>query len=111
MLAWLQILARKRSTIVDLIKAHWRTFGRNVFTRYDYEDVDASGANLMMTYLEVRRVADRHQKAPSLSAAASWLRRARAARQRSAFSGHTRRQLRVQSRRAKIWVAGEIRWT
>ncbi|KAI6170116.1 Alpha-D-phosphohexomutase domain containing protein [Aphelenchoides besseyi] len=51
-LAWLQILARKRSTVVDLVKSHWKTFGRNVFTRYDYEDVDASGANLMMTYLE-----------------------------------------------------------
>ncbi|KAI6243061.1 Phosphoglucomutase [Aphelenchoides fujianensis] len=51
-LAWLQILARRRSTVVDLIRAHWRTFGRNVFTRYDYEDVDASGANLMMTYME-----------------------------------------------------------
>ncbi|KAI6243029.1 Phosphoglucomutase [Aphelenchoides fujianensis] len=35
-LAWLQILAHRRSTVVDLIRAHWRTFGRNVFTRYDY---------------------------------------------------------------------------
>lgn len=51
-LAWLQILARRRSTVPDLIRQHWKTFGRNVFTRYDYEDVDASGANLMMTYLE-----------------------------------------------------------
>lgn len=24
MLAWLQILARKRTTVVDLIKEHWR---------------------------------------------------------------------------------------
>lgn len=35
-----------------MIKTHWKTFGRNLFTRYDYENVDASGANLMMTYLE-----------------------------------------------------------
>jgi len=35
-----------------MIRAHWRTFGRNLFTRYDYENVDASGANLMMKYLE-----------------------------------------------------------
>ncbi|CAD5211728.1 unnamed protein product [Bursaphelenchus okinawaensis] len=50
-LAWLQILARSRSTVPELIKGHWKTYGRNVFTRYDYENVDASGANLMMTYL------------------------------------------------------------
>lgn len=50
-LAWLQILARKRSTVPELIKNHWKTYGRNVFTRYDYENVDASGANLMMNYL------------------------------------------------------------
>uniref|UniRef100_A0AC34GPJ5 Phosphoglucomutase n=1 Tax=Panagrolaimus sp. ES5 TaxID=591445 RepID=A0AC34GPJ5_9BILA len=31
---------------------HWQQFGRNVFTRYDFEDVDAGGANLMMKYLE-----------------------------------------------------------
>jgi phosphoglucomutase len=35
-----------------MIKNHWKTFGRNLFTRYDYENVDASGANLMMNYLE-----------------------------------------------------------
>lgn len=51
-LAWLQILSRRRSSVKDLVHQHWKTFGRNLFTRYDYEHVDASGANLMMTYLE-----------------------------------------------------------
>jgi len=51
-LAWLQILAEKKTSIEEIVKDHWRRFGRNVFTRYDYEDVDASGANLMMTYME-----------------------------------------------------------
>jgi len=51
-LAWLQILAEKKKSVEQIIKEHWQQFGRNVFTRYDYEDVDAGGANLMMKYLE-----------------------------------------------------------
>jgi phosphoglucomutase len=51
-LAWLQILAEKKTSVQQIVTAHWKKYGRNVFTRYDYENVDASGANLMMTYLE-----------------------------------------------------------
>uniref|UniRef100_A0AC34QHW2 Phosphoglucomutase n=1 Tax=Panagrolaimus sp. JU765 TaxID=591449 RepID=A0AC34QHW2_9BILA len=51
-LAWLNILAETKKSVEQLIKAHWLQFGRNVFTRYDYENVDAGGANLMMKYLE-----------------------------------------------------------
>ncbi|CAJ0606553.1 unnamed protein product [Cylicocyclus nassatus] len=54
MLAWLQILAEKKASVEDIVKAHWKRYGRNVFTRYDYENVDASGANLLMTFLEAQ---------------------------------------------------------
>uniref|UniRef100_A0A0K0CW78 Phosphoglucomutase n=1 Tax=Angiostrongylus cantonensis TaxID=6313 RepID=A0A0K0CW78_ANGCA len=52
MLAWLQILAEKKMSVEDIVKEQWKRYGRNVFTRYDYENVDASGANLLMTFLE-----------------------------------------------------------
>ncbi|KHJ90486.1 phosphoglucomutase/phosphomannomutase, alpha/beta/alpha domain II [Oesophagostomum dentatum] len=54
MLAWLQILAEKKTSVEEIVKAHWQRYGRNVFTRYDYENVDASGANLLMTFLEAQ---------------------------------------------------------
>lgn len=52
LLAWLQILAEKNCSVEDIVTQHWKEYGRNVFTRYDYENVEAAGANLMMTYLE-----------------------------------------------------------
>ncbi|KAK6041904.1 hypothetical protein COOONC_20593 [Cooperia oncophora] len=52
MLAWLQILAEKKLSVEDIVKELWTRYGRNVFTRYDYENVDASGANLLMTFLK-----------------------------------------------------------
>uniref|UniRef100_A0A1I8BCH5 phosphoglucomutase (alpha-D-glucose-1,6-bisphosphate-dependent) n=1 Tax=Meloidogyne hapla TaxID=6305 RepID=A0A1I8BCH5_MELHA len=51
-LAWLQILAEKRQSVEDIVVGHWKEYGRNVYTRYDYENVEATGANLMMSYLE-----------------------------------------------------------
>ncbi|KAI1705102.1 phosphoglucomutase/phosphomannomutase, alpha/beta/alpha domain I domain-containing protein [Ditylenchus destructor] len=51
-LAWLQILADKQRPVETIVTDHWKKYGRNVFTRYDYENVDATGANLMMNYME-----------------------------------------------------------
>ncbi|KAF7635972.1 hypothetical protein Mgra_00004693 [Meloidogyne graminicola] len=51
-LAWLQILAEKRQSVEEIVLQHWKEYGRNVYTRYDYENVEATGANLMMSYLE-----------------------------------------------------------
>ena len=36
-LAWLQILAARGLSVEQLLKEHWAEFGRNFFTRYDYE--------------------------------------------------------------------------
>lgn len=51
-LAWLNILAETKKSVEQLVKDFWMKYGRNVFTRYDYEDVDAGGANLMMKFME-----------------------------------------------------------
>jgi len=33
-LAWLSILAVRKQSVEEIMKAHWQTYGRNVFTRY-----------------------------------------------------------------------------
>ena len=54
LLAWLQILAERKESVEEIVSKHWQKYGRNVFTRYDYENVDAAGANLLMTFLEAQ---------------------------------------------------------
>uniref|UniRef100_A0AAY4CUH7 Phosphoglucomutase n=1 Tax=Denticeps clupeoides TaxID=299321 RepID=A0AAY4CUH7_9TELE len=53
-LAWLSILAARKQSVEDIMKDHWQKFGRNFFTRYDYEEVDADAANKMIKDLETR---------------------------------------------------------
>lgn len=50
-LCWLSILAGRKQTVEEILKAHWTEYGRNYFTRYDYEQVASEGANKMMEHL------------------------------------------------------------
>jgi len=50
-LFWLNILAKTRSSVADLARAHWKTFGRNYYTRHDYDEVDLAAANGLMDNL------------------------------------------------------------
>lgn len=50
-LAWLQVLAARESSVQQLVLEHWSAFGRNYYTRYDYENVDVMAANGVMTHL------------------------------------------------------------
>nr|MBA3889721.1 alpha-D-glucose phosphate-specific phosphoglucomutase [Gemmatimonadaceae bacterium] len=57
-LFWLNILARRPGESVEaIVRGHWREFGRNYYTRYDYEGVPADGADLLMKLLRARLVA------------------------------------------------------
>lgn len=47
-LFWLNILAARRMSVADLARAHWRTFGRNYYTRHDYDEIDLNAANALM---------------------------------------------------------------
>jgi phosphoglucomutase len=51
-LAWLSILAARKQSVEEILKGHWQTYGRNVFTRYDYENCDSAPANKMISNLE-----------------------------------------------------------
>jgi len=51
-LCWLQILAAKRCTVQELLTSHWNKYGRNFFTRYDYEGCVSAPCEQMMNNLE-----------------------------------------------------------
>ncbi len=50
-LFWLNVLAVKQESVADLVKAHWRAYGRNFYSRHDYEGVDSDAADDLMTHL------------------------------------------------------------
>jgi phosphoglucomutase len=50
-LMWLNIIAVTGQSVADLMAAHWRTYGRNYYSRHDYEDVDSAVAALLITDL------------------------------------------------------------
>jgi phosphoglucomutase len=43
-LFWLSILAARRQSVEEIVREHWRRFGRNFYTRYDYEELPAAPA-------------------------------------------------------------------
>ena len=53
-LLWLDILAAKRQPVLDVVRAHWARFGRNYYSRHDYEEVDAAAAAALMDDLRAR---------------------------------------------------------
>jgi phosphoglucomutase len=52
-LFWLNILAKRRISVADLVREHWRTYGRNYYTRHDYDEIDLNAANGLMDNLRV----------------------------------------------------------
>jgi phosphoglucomutase len=50
-LMWLNVLAKRRQSVADIVKAHWRECGRNFYSRHDYEEVDTDAANRVMKSL------------------------------------------------------------
>ena len=55
-LAWLSIIAKanetnSKVTLKSILDTHYQKYGRNFFTRYDYEEVDSAGAKQMMDHI------------------------------------------------------------
>jgi phosphoglucomutase len=53
-LFWLNILAARRQSVAEIVHQHWQQYGRDVYTRHDYEGVSAEGANALMEQLRSR---------------------------------------------------------
>ncbi len=50
-LLWLNILAVRKQPVKDIVAEHWRSYGRNWYTRHDYEEVESEAANGLMSHL------------------------------------------------------------
>ncbi|MDO8291251.1 MAG: alpha-D-glucose phosphate-specific phosphoglucomutase [Gallionella sp.] len=50
-LFWLNILAVRIQSVENIVREHWAHFGRNVYSRHDYEDIPSEKANSVMQLL------------------------------------------------------------
>ncbi len=53
-LFWLNLLAIEQRPVAAIADRHWRTFGRNYYSRHDYEAVDSAAAARLMQQLRER---------------------------------------------------------
>ncbi|TPW29924.1 alpha-D-glucose phosphate-specific phosphoglucomutase [Pararhizobium mangrovi] len=51
-LLWLTILAETGKSLSDIAHAHWAEYGRNYYSRHDYEAVDTEAANRLVEELQ-----------------------------------------------------------
>jgi phosphoglucomutase len=50
-LFWLNLIARKRQSVADIVAQHWQKFGRDIYCRHDYEAIETPIANAIVAHL------------------------------------------------------------
>ncbi len=68
-LLWLNILAKRRQSVASIVKEHWTEYGRNYYSRHDYEEVDADAASKLMKFLRDQLPNLKGEKAGALAVA------------------------------------------
>lgn len=53
-LLWLSILAARGESVKEIVEKHWAEFGRNYYSRHDYEEVETVHANGLIEELRGR---------------------------------------------------------
>jgi phosphoglucomutase len=53
-LLWLNILAVRKQSVAQIAREHWGTYGRNYYTRHDYEAIASDSAQALMGRLTAR---------------------------------------------------------
>jgi phosphoglucomutase len=53
-LFWLNILAVRQQSVEEIVKEHWQIYGRNYYSRHDYEDVNSDRAHALIDVLGQR---------------------------------------------------------
>ena len=53
-LMWLNILAARKQSMATIVTGHWKEYGRNYYTRHDYEEVDLAAATALMNDLRAQ---------------------------------------------------------
>ncbi|MBU0592357.1 MAG: alpha-D-glucose phosphate-specific phosphoglucomutase [Gammaproteobacteria bacterium] len=51
-LFWLNILAKRGQSVEDIVHQHWAEYGRNVYSRHDYEGLPSDAAEGLMAHLK-----------------------------------------------------------
>ncbi len=51
-LFWLNILAARKQSVEQIVREHWAEYGRNFYSRYDYEGLPNEAANGVMQLLK-----------------------------------------------------------
>ncbi len=50
-LFWLNILAVRQQSVEQIVREHWQTYGRNYYSRHDYEGIEIESANTLIERL------------------------------------------------------------
>lgn len=53
-LFWLNLIAKRRQSVEDIVQEHWQTFGRDIYCRHDYEAIEMPIANDMIADLRAQ---------------------------------------------------------
>ncbi|MEM9576625.1 MAG: alpha-D-glucose phosphate-specific phosphoglucomutase [Pseudomonadota bacterium] len=53
-LLWLNILAERKQSVAEILRAHWQEFGRNYYSRHDFEAVPTEAATALMSAVEAK---------------------------------------------------------
>jgi len=53
-LFWLNLIAVKKQPVSEIVRNHWAKYGRDYFTRHDYEAVDSDNAHKMISELKAK---------------------------------------------------------
>jgi phosphoglucomutase len=53
-LFWLNILAARNESVEQIVRKHWQEYGRNYYSRHDYEEVESDRANKLMEGLRAQ---------------------------------------------------------
>ncbi|MFQ6551853.1 alpha-D-glucose phosphate-specific phosphoglucomutase [Aestuariibius insulae] len=53
-LLWLNILAARKISVAEIMADHWTSYGRNYYSRHDYEAVETDKANALLERLEAK---------------------------------------------------------
>ena len=53
-LLWLNILAKTRVSVKELLEQHWAQFGQNYYTRHDFEEIETDKANAVMAHIKAQ---------------------------------------------------------
>ncbi len=53
-LFWLNVVAARGESVEQIVREHWAGYGRNYYTRYDYEGVPTDAANGVMAHLRAQ---------------------------------------------------------